>query len=1041
MRCLAHPALFLLALPAWAPAAAPPRLEFNRDIRPILSENCFQCHGPDSNKREAELRLDREADAHKDLGGYRAIVAGKPDESEVIVRVLSDDPDEVMPPPKSALKLTAREKELLRQWIEQGAPWQEHWSFIKPERPVLPRIADCRLPIADWKSGGDGFSDWSVNPIDAFILKKLADEKLAPSREAAPEQIVRRLTLDLTGLPPTPEEVDGFVRESIGNLQSAIGNLATRLLASPHYGERMALPWLDAARYADTHGYQKDNVRTMWAWRDWVVRAFNDNVPFDRFTLEQLAGDLLPDATLAQRLATGFHRNHRINAEAGAIAEEYHAEYVADRVDTTATVWLGLTMACARCHDHKFDALTQRDYYRLFAFFNNVAEKGVDGAGPSPEPELTVPVLGFEKDIALAEKRVAALDAQLLRDAAAHREEQERWEEALRQREGGPAAWSLVEPLEMASTEGMQFERLDDLSILAGGPNPLNDDHTITLALESGAVSAIRLEALLHETHERGSLARSFDGNFVLSGFEVEVVDPGVVPRRVAVRAATADYEQAGWPVSATLDESGDTGWSVDGGTRREVRTAVFVLEKPIVSAPGRQLRVRLRYQSKEEQNLIGRFRLATTDRAAPALEPRDALPASVIAALADRSSAPQDILARYFRSAAPELAAPRTAHESARRELDTLRRRATTTVMVMNELKEPRATFIHLRGQYDKPGEQVTPGVPASLPALPSVPAPNRLDLARWIVAPENPLTARVAVNRFWQMYFGTGLVKTTEDFGTQGEWPSHPELLDWLATEFVRTGWDVKAMQRLIVTSATYRQSSKTTAALLERDPENRLLARGPRFRLPGPFIRDQALAAGDLLVPRIGGPPVKPYQPDGLWEGVAGINSNTTRYERDSGESLHRRSLYTFWKRAVPPPAMMIFDSADREVCSVKRRLTNTPLQALNLLNDVTYVEAARALAARVLRAPDLDDDARLRLAWRRVLARGPEPHEQQRLTASIAAYRARFHNTPGAAEEFIRVGDSKTDPKLDPAELAAWTTLASVLLNLDETLTKE
>lgn len=1010
--------------------AADSAISFNRDVRPILSDNCFACHGFDAGQRKAKLRLDTADGAFKENeDGVAPIKPGDLAQSEAWRRIVSDDRDEVMPPPKSHKQLTAAQKEIIKRWIEAGAAWQGHWAFIKPERPALPTVQQ---------------PEWVRAPIDHFILASLEREGLAPSPEADRAALIRRVTLDLTGLSPTPEEVRAFLEDASPRAYEAV---VERLLRSPHYGERMALPWLDAARYADTHGYQKDNERTMWAWRDWVIDAFNANMRFDQFTIEQIAGDLLPNATLAQRVATGFNRNHRINAEAGAIEEEYRAEYVADRVDTTATVWLGLTVACARCHDHKFDPITQRDYYRMFAFFNNVAENGVDGVGPSPVPQLNVPVPGFEDAIARAQNRVNELNARWLAEGRGLKEEQARWEGRLRGKlDGleGSQVWSVAEPVSIASAEKIKFERLDDGSILGSEANPLNDDHTIVLPLDAGRATAIRLEALTHETHERGSLARSFDGNFVLSGFEVEVTRPGAAPQRLAVREAVADYSQPGWPVAAAIDTSNDTGWAVDGGSKRENRAALFILASPVSGTPGTRLTVRLRYRSKEERCLIGRFRLATTDRTTPTLETMEALPQSVIAALKmppeNRSTEQEEIVASAFRSSAPQLAGVRAEIEAARRELAALRRSAFTTVMVMEEQTPPRETFVLQRGNYARPGEKVTPGVPASLPPIEAATA-SRLDFARWLVDPANPLTARVAVNRYWQMYFGTGLVKTTEDFGTQGEWPSHPELLDWLATEFIRTGWDVQAMQRLIVTSATYRQSSRVPPALLERDPENRLIARGPRFRLPGHFIRDQALAAAGLLVPKIGGPPVKPYQPAGLWEGVAGINSNTTKYQPDSGADLHRRSLYTFWKRAVPPPAMMIFDAADREVCSVKRRVTNTPLQALNLLNDVTYVEASRALAARVLAVPGIAREERLRHMWRRVLAREPEPHEVRRLDEALAAYRARFRASPAAAAELIRVGESSVDAQLDPVELAAWTTLAAVILNLDETLTKE
>ncbi len=1028
-RCLLL-ALILVIPAAFGDTPLPKTIVFNRDIRPILSENCFHCHGPDRNTRKAGLRLDVEAEALKDLGGYRALVPGKPDQSELFQRITTLDEDDLMPPPKSGLKLTSREKELLRRWIEQGATWQAHWSFLPPVSAPPPKT---------------NLKKWARNPMDQFVLARLEQEGLKPSPEADRTTLIRRVTLDLTGLPPKPSEVEAFLKDKS---PKAYEKVVERLLQAPHYGERMALPWLDAARYADTHGYQKDNERSMWAWRDWVIQSFNDNMPFDLFTIEQLAGDLLPNATLSQKIATGFNRNHRINAEAGSIEEEFLAEYAADRVDTTSMVWLGLTVACARCHDHKFDPISQKDYYRLFAFFNNVAEKGVDGVGPSPAPQLAVPLPGYENAIARAEKRLAELTDQWQASPESLHTERTRWEKELSGKisgVNGTPVWSLASPTEIVSAEGTKFERLEDLSILGHGPNPLNDVHTVTIPFDDGTLNAVRLEALTHESHENGSLARSFDGNFVLSGFEVELVPSNAPPQRAVIGSAVADYSQPHWPVTAAIDDDHNNGWAVDGGTKRENRTALFILKESLSGSPGAVLKVRLRYQSKEEQSIIGRFRLATISHSNPSLEINEALPATVIAALKTsptrRTEAQHEAIDAHFRAVAPVLAPVRAKVLAAREELAKLRRASVTSVMVMQELEQPRETFILERGLYDKHGEAVTPGVPSSLPALKTSSRATRLDFARWLVSPENPLTARVAVNRFWQMYFGTGLVKTAEDFGTQGEWPSHPELLDWLATEFIRSGWDVKAMQRLIVTSATYRQSSRVSAELLERDPENRLLARGPRLRLPAQFIRDQALAATGLLVPKIGGPPVKPYQPEGIWSAVAGINSNTTKYHQDTGEKLYRRSLYTFWKRAVPPPNMMVFDAADREVCSVQRKVTNTPLQALTLLNDVMFVEAARALAEQILSQPNRSTEQRIQNAWSRVLARKPSIGELNQLTRGFADYQSHFRQSPEAAMQLIETGESVANPHLDPTTLAAWTTVAAVILNLDETLTKE
>ncbi|MBU6173668.1 MAG: DUF1553 domain-containing protein [Planctomycetes bacterium] len=1011
-------------------ADEPTNLSFNRDIRPILSNNCFFCHGQDDSNRKADLRLDTEAGQRVN----QTVVPRSPTESLLIQRIFSEDDDVVMPPPESNKRLSNRERELLKRWIAEGAPFEKHWSWLPPQ-PTQPN------------------SFQGKNPIDAFIFDKLRELGLKPSPEADRSTLIRRVTLDLIGLPPTVEEVDAFLSDESDH---AYEKVVDRLLQSPHFGERMALPWLDAARYADTHGYQKDNHRSMWLWRDWVVQSINENMPFDQFTIEQLAGDLLESPSTSQRIATGFHRNHRINAEAGSIDEEFLAEYAADRVETTATVWLGLTIGCARCHDHKFDAITQKDFYQLVAFFNNINEKGVDGVGAAPGPELTVPLSGFDDRIESQRRKIDQLSKQLESRAVELREARREWEQTMEKALADPARhsiWNVPQPTNMRSNGKMEFESLTDGSMLVQGENPLNEVQTIEIPLEPGTIQSMRLEAMRHPSLTDNRFARSYDGSFVLSGLEVELHRPGFAAQKIKIREATADSQRTSWPIQSVLDESPDTGWSIDPKNETETHRAFFVFDHPLVANEGQSLIVRLRYESKEEQSIIGRFRLSFHADPQADFQSNSWLPSSVIKALitprSKRSSEQEQQLHDSFIQLAvdPELDAARTQLQACKRELNQLIAKSSVRVMVMQEARTPRKTFVNVRGAYDKLGEEVFTAMPSSLPqpSRQSISRPlNRLDLARWLVEPENPLTARVAVNRYWQMYFGNGLVRTTEDFGTQGDWPSHPELLDWLATEFIRQKWDVKAIQRLIVTSSTYRQSSKVNSQLLEIDPENRWLARGPRFRLPAHIIRDQALASSGLLVPAIGGPSVKPYQPPGLWEGVAGINSNTTRYRQDSGPNLYRRSLYTYWKRAVPPPAMMIFDAADREVCNVKRRLTNTPLQALAVLNDPTYVEASRWLASSVLTESEKDrtsDSDRIQVLFRRVLARRPDARELSRLERSIATFREHFSQTKGSAEQLVQVGESQSDVPLNSNELAAWTTLASVILNLDETLTKE
>jgi hypothetical protein len=797
------------------PAAdADEAIDFSREIRPILAEHCLHCHGPDAKKRKADLRLDESASAIAERRGSQAVAPGKPERSTLLERVQSDDPDVQMPPADAGQRrLTRGEIDLLRRWIAQGAKWSEHWSFVPPRRPSLPAVRDA---------------NWPRNGIDYFILSRLDREGLRPSPPADPVGLLRRVTLDLTGLPPTIDEVENFLADAAES-PDAYEKVVERLLNSPRYGEHMALAWLDAARYADTSGYQADWERFMWPWRDWVVQAFNANLPFDQFTVEQLAGDLLPGATPSQVLATGFNRNHRINDEGGSLDAEFEVEYVVDRVDTTSTVWLGLTAGCARCHDHKYDPISQKEYYRLFAFFNNVPEKGIDGRHGAAKPFIEL-------------------------------------------------------------------------------PNP---------------------------------------------AVEAKITD---LKRRLETRQATL----------AQLAE---------GSPEREVAT-------------------------KE---------IAEAEEAIKKLQPR-----------------------------------------------------AVTPVQVMQELPGRRPTYLLVRGVYNQPdtSEPLTPALPRSLGGLPNERPADRLALARWLVSEDNPLTARVTANRIWQHHFGAGLVRTPEDFGSRGERPTHPELLDWLATELVRLNWDMKALHRLIVTSATYRQESRvqsresreTASARLSAldsqlstliDPDNRLLARGPRRRLSGAAIRDQALFVSGLLSGTIGGPAVKPYQPAGLWEELSFGTGKTSVdfYVQDHGESLYRRSLYTFWKRTVAPPSMAIFDGGGREMCRVNVELTNTPLQALTLQNDITFVEASRHLARRMLLDGGTSADDQLTYGWRTVLTRMPRPEELAVLWRSLERYRSVYRNNPASAEQLLSVGESARDARLGAAEHAAMTMVAHTLLNLDEAIVLE
>lgn len=1020
-------------------------IQFNRDIRPILSDICFKCHGPDSTKRQAELRFDSAESALAARGGHAAIVPGKPEQSELIRRITSTDADERMPPADSGLKLSAKQIELLRRWIEQGAVWQSHWSLIPPQRPALPSVHDAA---------------WAANPIDRFVLGRLEQEGLVPSPEASPTTLIRRLTLDLTGLPPTPEEVEDFAQATLRTPHSALRTLVDRLLNSPQFGERMASRWLDAARYADTNGYQSDGIRYMWRWRDWVINAYNANRPFDQFTIEQLAGDLLPSATLGQRIATGFNRNHRGNAEGGIIPEEYAVEYVVDRVETTATVWLGLTMGCARCHDHKYDPLTQRDFYRLYAYFNNVPERGKAIKYGNSPPLIPAPTNEQQQQLAALEHRLAAATNRwddLRSELAAA---QQRWE---RKFAAGSEEihWSPDKSLERywpladAVEAGAKF--VDGEPTFAAGIAGPAADFDGRRYVDAGNVGdytfydKFSLSAWIKPTDQRGGTIVSRmvdqeqgDGYYlVLSGGKLQV---NLVKRWLddAIRVETEESLPPGqWQhVVAAYD-----------GSRVAAGVRVFVNGRPA------KLRVHLddlnqSFATKEPLRIgggngpDGRFdgQISDVRLYHRALDTEDASILSVRAGISqivaktaqDRTPGEQQKLRAYFLDqAAPQRIRQAWADLAALREERESLVESFPTVMVMQELPEPRPAHILIRGQYDKPGERVFPGPPASIASESNTALPNdRLALARWLVDPQNPLTARVAVNRLWQMLFGVGLVKTVDDFGSQGEPPSHPELLDWLATEYIRLGWDTKALIKLIVTSSTYRQSSRATPQLLARDPENRLLARGPRVRLSAEAIRDQALAAGGLLVREVGGPSVRPYQPAGLWNELTGGED----YEPGTGADLYRRSLYTFWKRTIAPPTMLAFDAAGRETCVVRETRTNTPLQALALLNDVTFVEASHGLAQRMLSAGGAEDD-RLIFGFRLVLARPPQPAELAILKSGLAAHRERYYAHPEAAEKLVSLGNSAAARHGDPCELAAYSAIASMILNLDEAITNE
>jgi hypothetical protein len=1047
--CLVVLALVRSLSAAPGEAAAKP-VDFDREIRPILADNCFACHGPDGKQRMANLRLDT-----KD-GLFAVVAAGKSPESKLYQRISAPEKGKRMPPPFAERFPNQQQVDLIRRWIDEGAKWETHWAYVPPKRPDPPAV---------------GNQGWIRNPIDNFILAKLESEGLKPSPEADKATLLRRVTFDLTGLPPTLAEVDAFERDKSAQ---AYEKIVDRLLASPRYGERMAMQWLDLARYADTHGYHIDSHREMWHWRDWVIDAFNRNMPFDEFTVEQLAGDLLPHPTLQQRIATGFNRNHMINFEGGAIPEEYQNEYVVDRVEATSVVWLGMTMGCSRCHDHKFDPIKQKDFYRFYAFFNTISEKGLDGRRGNAQPIVQVPSPEQSREIARVSQEICAREEAIPKDRELDAMQAE-WEKT--------ALGSLPD----APHDGLLAHyELDGNLVDSSGHYRQGRIVKGDLGYDTGPVG--RAAAFDGQTNVEFGDTGGFERNEPVSisfwvspgdrqgmtvvqkldadqrGWEVYREESLVLPRlrrgsrlqmrlihhwpddSIQVRTREPIVEDEDHAVAITYDGSGKAAGVkifVDGKPK-ETEIVTDTLAGSIRNtAPlsigdnrfGRQFQ-----GSLDDLRLYSRVLAAGEVEELAVHQPARAV---VMILPKKREKSQKQALRAYFLTYAAPADLRKTYAElkDLQREKEDLDW-TVPNAMVMQEMDAPRETAILGRGDYRNRGEVVTPGVPAVLPAFGKDLPLNRLGLAKWLVDPANPLTARVSVNRYWQLHFGTGIVKTAEDFGSQGEPPSHPLLLDWLATEFVRTNWDVKAMQRLMVTSAAYRQSSRVTQELQERDPENRLLARGPRFRLPAEMVRDNALAASGLLVEKVGGASVMPYQPKGLWEETAfGDVYSAQTYTQGHGDDLYRRSMYTFWKRTSPPPALITFDSPDREKCTARRTVTNTPLQALVLLNDPTYIEAARVLAEKTIREGGADPSRRIRYAFRLATARDPSAKELQVLRELERTESAEYRRNKDAARKLVGVGEAKADTKLDAGELAAWTTVASTILNLDETITRE
>jgi hypothetical protein len=1039
-----------VVLLAACPAGAAGPIEFDRDVCPVLAAYCFACHGADAAARKGKLRLDQR-DAAVRSG---AIVPGEAGASELVRRVFSYDPAEVMPPPKANKRPTSREKDVLRRWIAAGAPYRTHWSLVPPVRPPLPAVKDAA---------------WGRNPIDAFVLARLDGAGLRPAPEADRRTLARRLSLDLTGLPPSPEEAKAFVEDRSPDYYE---RYVDRLLASPHWGEHRGRYWLDAARYADTHGIHFDNYREIWSYRDWVINAFNANLPFDRFTVEQLAGDLLPEPTLDQLVASAFNRCNITTNEGGAIADEYLVLYARDRTETTAQVWLGLTAGCAVCHDHKFDPLTQREFYSLSAYFNNTTQAAMDGNVKDTPPVVAVPRSEDRLRWATLAGEVAATKRRADERRQAARADFDRW-----------LTRGAEDPLvPIPSVEGLRLAApLDEdggavLRVTADGKDevlelPANasggDGHVAARALKVPSGLAVDLPGVGDFERDQsfsfgawlfppgknttGAVFARMDDRHDFRGWDLWVqgnrVGAHLISRwpQDALKVVARDPLPAGrWShVFVTYDGSGKPAGVriyVNGVTQRKTVEADSLTHTIRTAVP---LRLGRRDTASPLEGIFLQD-LRVYSRALPPDEVAGVAKATRLAYLtsktaARRSAAETDELFGVWLAARDEpyrRASARLAELEA--EQRAIRARG-TVAHVMHERSEPATAYVLYRGDYDKRRDPVKPDTPRALPPLPPDLPRNRLGLAQWLLRPEQPLTARVTVNRFWQEVFGTGLVRTAGDFGVTGEAPSHPELLDWLAVDFRESGWDVKKFFRLLVTSAAYRQEARTTREKLEKDPHNRMLSRGPRFRMDAEMIRDYALAASGLLVRKVGGPSVRPYQPDMVWEAVAMIGSDTRDYRRDKGESLYRRSLYTFWKRAAPPASMEIFNAPCREVCTVRRERTDTPLQALVTLNDPQFVEAARVLAEGALkREPSFE--ARLDYLAERLLARPFRPEEASVVRGTLGELLRHYQAHAEDAAKVAAVGESKADASLDRPNLAAWTMLTNQLLNLDEVLNK-
>ena len=1012
----------LLALMCSPSVQADEPIQYNRDIRPILSENCFACHGPDSAARKADLRLDRRDDAI----AAEAIVPGKVEESELVRRLHLDDPKEGMPPKATNKILTPEQKALLERWVKEGAEYQPHWSFLAPQKGTLPEVKDAA---------------WIQNPIDRFILAELEKRGLKPAPEADRRTVARRLSFDLTGLPPEPTSVQAFVDDMAPN---AYERYVDTLLASPRWGEHRGRYWLDSARYADTHGIHFDNYREMWSYRDWVINAFNANMKFDQFTIDQLAGDLVPNPSLDQRIASGFNRCNMTTNEGGAINEEYQVLYTRDRTETTSQVWLGLTTGCAVCHDHKFDPVSQKEFYQLSAFFNNTTQNAMDGNIKDTPPIVVVPVMADRPRFEVVQNELKTFKTDLAGRKTAAKTEFDKW-----------IGETTVDKLQMTiSHEGQSVRAV--LADLEAKPEKSPAESPIELDLgdyeRDQKFSYGAWIKLAKPAQATGSaLARMDDANGH-RGWDL-YIEGGKVAAHIihkwegdALKVVTNDAIKANeWShVFVTYD-----------GTSKAAGLKIYVNGKPQVTTTAADtlkntikttvpLKVGRRHTGGQlNQSVIHDLRVyGRTLNPGEVDQLAGATKASwtVAKAVDKRTPAELDSVLDWWLGTIDEQSKTLKAKiATLEGEVSQIKVRGTIAHVMQEKDTKPEA-FILFRGDYDKRRDRVEPETPGALPPLPSDLPRNRLGFAQWLLRAENPLTARVTVNRYWQELFGLGLVRTTGDFGVTGDLPSHPELLDWLAVAYRENGWDTKAFFKMIVTSATYRQSAEATPADREKDPTNRLLARGPRFRMDAEMVRDEALSAASLLSAKVGGPSVRPYQPEGVWEAVAMPGSDTRNYKSDTGENLYRRSMYTFWKRAAPPASMDIFNAPSREVCTVHRERTNTPLQALVTLNDPQFVEAARGLATLALKQGGETNESRVKLMAERLLARPFRANEQEIVMSSLADLLAYYKGHPEDAAKLMTVGEYRADASLDQVTLAAWTMLANELLNLDEVLCK-